>query len=409
VLPPQEPTDAPLETLSVVALRRTLRRRKVAELRRLAAEAGDYEDELREAIEESDDPKGAIVALLVAHYAKLGGHALEEPEPELSVPTLVRVRVLEGRQLKAAAPFNLSRHRDHDAFVEVQLLGPDGEGIPHSGAATASTSTPAAADAVAGRDRLAPLRGHVVDYGGAEIRGKPWRQELEAMRLFALQQICEERGLETAPGEDGREGLVRRILAAEAEAADQDRGEGSRDGDRDRDAAGRRTDSQRRGGDDERRRSSSRNRGRDGDRRTDGDRGRDGDSGVSSGDRDRDGRSDRGGRGRRHAAQESEEVERSHQSEAAAAAEADIDASTGRATAAAAAAASAAGYSASTFRRSAAWKSTVVHQSADPVRCKHMHVAAPHAYACCVALALTLPLPPLPPPLLPLCTCAGVE
>ena len=50
------------------------------------------------------------------------------------------------------------------------------------------------------------------------------------MRLFALQQICEERGLETAPGEDGREGLVRRILAAEAEAADQDRGEGSRDG-----------------------------------------------------------------------------------------------------------------------------------------------------------------------------------
>ena len=55
-------------------------------------------------------------ARMLKRAASKTEHVLEEPAPELAVPTLVRVKVLEGRQLKAAAPFNLSRHRDHDAW-----------------------------------------------------------------------------------------------------------------------------------------------------------------------------------------------------------------------------------------------------------------------------------------------------
>ena len=308
VEPPQRPAEVPLEELGLIALRRELRRRKVGELRRLAAEAGRSDDELRAAFEDDDDPKGAVVALLFAHYAKLGGHVLEEPAPELSVPTLVRVKVVEGRQLKAAAPFNLSRHRDHDAYVEVQLLGKDAEPIPHG-------STPAALNALAaaGADRstMAPLRGHVADFGGAEISNKPRRQELTEMRVFALRQICKDMGLDATLGTGEKKAeLVSRILEAEAETLAQPE-----------------------------------------------DRGRDAKLGSSSSQDSQ--RSQRElGHGRTAG------NERSWQRDDRARRGDDVDQSDGELLTDP----RAAGYSATTFRRSAAWKSTIVHQSADPVR-----------------------------------------
>ena len=328
VEPPQQPAEVPLEELGVIALRRELRRRKVGELRRLAADAGCSDDELREAFESNDDPKGAVVALLVTHYAKLAGHVLEEPSPELSVPTLVRVKVVEGRQLKSAAPFNLSRHRDHDAYVEVQLFGKDGEAIPHG-------RTPAALNAgaaVRGHSTPVALRGHVSDFGGAEIGNKPRQQELREMRVFALQQICMDRNLDATVAAGGKAELVRRILEAEALA--------DAEGRRIRDAevsADRSTRDNRHGerdsrharsnGDDKRGNSGDRTRGVDDVPQFDGEL----DSTLSP----------------------------------------------------------VAGYSATTFRRSAAWKSTIVHQSADPVRHTHTNFARHGSHwLCCVFLGL---------------------
>lgn len=314
VEPPQRAAEVVLEELSIVALRRELRRRKVGELRRLAAEAGYSEEELREAFEESDDPKGVLVARLVTHYAKLGGHDVEEPAPELAVPTLVRVKIVEGRQLKAAAPFNLSRHRDHDAYVEVELLGKDGEIIPFWGASAARN-----ARITGGHGTMAPLRGHVSDFGGAEAGGKPRRQELGEMRVFALQQICKDMGLDAALGAGGKAELVRQILMAEAEAETE--AEGRRRTDTNVEVVNSaRRDSRHRQRDVEHERSSG--YGRKGDR-DDHSRGRDDQTYAYVDETD-----------------------------------AEVDPESVQA----------AGYSATTFRRSAAWKSTIVHQSADPVR-----------------------------------------
>ena len=313
VEPPQRPAEVPLEELSLIALRRELRRRKVGQLRRLAAEVGCSDDEIRSAFEDDDDPKGAVVALLFDHYARLGGHALEEPAPELSVPTLVRVKVVEGRQLKAAVPFNLSRHRDHDAYVEVQLLAKNARSIPNG-----STSAALNAFAAAGADHstIAPLRGHVSDFGGAEISNKPRQQELTEMRLFALQQICKDMGLDTMLGTGEKAELVSRILEAEAEtpAKSEDRAGDAKLGSSSSGGGG--------GGHDSQRRQREVGHGR-----------------PASDERSR----ERGDRTRR-----GDDI---GQSDGALL----LDPRTAR-------------YSATTFRRSAAWKSTIVHQTADPVR-----------------------------------------